>query len=143
MTILGWIWAVLATTVSSAPVLGTRSRLSQKAPVVYGEPVGSRTSFVVTSKLCIIVMAGLAGTQNTRSALTYKRPMIDISRVPHTPARPIIYFSPDIDSNLCFPSLLPFYWICSLRCHCPQWNGCRDAWLLQGCHEALHRILRK
>ncbi|KAI2487868.1 hypothetical protein Ptr902_02001 [Pyrenophora tritici-repentis] len=55
------VWQLLATAVSSTPLPFDEPALSAQSPVVYGEPVGPRTSFVVTSKFCICLLSGLLG----------------------------------------------------------------------------------
>jgi hypothetical protein len=64
MTVLEWIWAFLATSVSSAPILDTRSQLLQRAPAARGEPWETRLTFSLVSKICIGTMTGLLGADN-------------------------------------------------------------------------------
>ena len=57
------LWTLLVAAVISASISIDKPTLPDRADVYPGEPPGPRTSFVVTSKFCVILLSGLLGTQ--------------------------------------------------------------------------------
>jgi hypothetical protein len=68
MTAIARMWICFAAVISPAPI-SIELLLPRKSPVVYGEPRGDRTIFVVLSKLCICVLSGLVGSSHSRMQL--------------------------------------------------------------------------
>lgn len=68
MTTIARVWTCFVAVVSPAPIpIATTS--PRNSPVVYGEPIGDRTIYVVLSKLCICVLSGLVGSSHFRMHL--------------------------------------------------------------------------
>jgi hypothetical protein len=65
MTAIARVWTCFVAVVSTTPI-SSELPLPLKIPVVYGEPRGDRTVYVVLSKLCICVLSGLVGSSQFR-----------------------------------------------------------------------------